>query len=637
MLSGKKMRLIFICLLVVIIAAMQFSFVAVQQSEYNRQGLENYLSSGAEQFKTELIKLRQLSSASKPNSKALIRQLKACRLQYKKLESFTGYYFSYSERDLNGPAMPVVEEEPESKFVRPPHGLQVIEEMLFQSPIPVKELQDEIDFTIGLTGKLAQTFTTLRPYEYQLWEILQLRTVKVYTNGVNHFDCQSLKTGHTETIESLNSMKEILTATYQHADFKKLFDAIDRTIAFISTQEKHTAGGKEFDYFTLYKDYFIPLNEQLTNFRKSILKSDPQSIRALNLNAHSLFEKDAYNTYFFTKMQTNKVGTYLPILGKILFFDPILSRDNTISCSSCHKPELAYTDGKAKAMGILTHDTLPRNTPTLLNAALQRNLFHDARALVLEDQAKAVVQNEREMHGDFADVVKKLQQSDEYKKLFLRAFSGTKDTAITEIGILTALAEFQRTLLSLDSRFDLAIRGEKNDLSQDEISGYNLFMGKAKCGHCHFTGLFNGTSPPLYTESEFDVIGVPAKNQKPYILDDDPGRYSVFRNAELFYAFKTPTVRNTEVTAPYMHNGVYKTLEEVIDFYDVGGGIGLGIKIPGQTLPSDKLNLTELEKKQLVKFIKSLTDTSAVVYFNQPLPVMTDPNSPLNNRKSRGN
>ncbi|MEZ5068296.1 MAG: hypothetical protein R2847_07270 [Bacteroidia bacterium] len=189
---------------------------------------------------------------------------------------------------------------------------------------------------------------------------------------------------------------------------------------------------------------------------------------------------------------------------------------------------------------------------------------------------------------------------------FLKAFSGTKDTSITEGGILTALAEFQRTLLSFDSRFDKAIRGQENDLSADEINGYNLFMGKAKMWSLPFCRTFQWNHSTLYTESEFDVIGVPAQNKKPYTLDADPGRYSVFKNAELFYAFKTPTIRNTEVTGPHMHNGVFKTLEEVIDFYDVGGGVGLGINLPGQTLPSDKLNLTALEKKQLILFIKSL-------------------------------
>ena len=157
---------------VIVICMMQFSFVEVQQSEFNRTGLEQYLSSNANTLKSEFIRLRQLVEVATPNRKSLINQLKKCRLQYKKLEGFTGYYFSYSERDLNGPAMPVVEEEPESKFVRPPHGLQVIEEMIFQTEIPKKELTEEIDFVIKQSENFAQTFTTLRPYDYKLFDML---------------------------------------------------------------------------------------------------------------------------------------------------------------------------------------------------------------------------------------------------------------------------------------------------------------------------------------------------------------------------------------------------------------------------------------------------------------------------------
>jgi len=278
---------------------------------------------------------------------------------------------------------------------------------------------------------------------------------------------------------------------------------------------------------------------------------------------------------------------------------------------------------------------LPRNTPTILNAALQRNLFMDASVLVLEDQAKTVVQNEREMHGDFKVVVAKLNQSSAYKKIFSQAFAGTKDTAISEEGILKALAEFQRTQLSFDSPFDKAMRGA-GTVAQPVIDGYNIFMGKAKCGHCHFAGLFNGTTPPQYRESEFDIIGVPSSNKRPYKLDGDLGRYNVFKNDELKYAFKTTTVRNIAVTAPYMHNGVYKTLEEVVDFYNKGGGAGLGIHVPDQTLPEDKLKLTKDEKKKLVLFLQALTDTSAVVHFSGQLPAIDDSASPLNKRIAGG-
>lgn len=631
----KKSTWVTASVILIIVALLQWSFITVNENEYQQQKLEAYLSKSALDFTNELEKLKALAGSEKANSHQLVEQFKACRISYKKLEGFTGYYFAYTERDLNGPPIAMVEEEPQSKYVRPPHGLQVIEEIITEKPLNKKRLLDEVNHTLGLASKLSLSFKTLHPYDYQLFEIMQLRLVKIYTLGINNFDCQVIKTGISETKAALLSISNILNISYRNADFSMVNSSIDSAVAFLDRQQIQVNHGAEFDYFTFYRNYVVKVNQSLINARKSILKFDPQNIRALNLDAATLFEKEAYNTYFFTKLQRSINGDMLPYLGKLLFFDPILSVNNSVSCASCHKPNMAYTDGLPKSYGFLKNDTLPRNTPTILNAALQRNLFMDASVLVLEDQAKTVVQNEREMHGDFKVVVAKLNQSSAYKKIFSQAFAGTKDTAISEEGILKALAEFQRTQLSFDSPFDKAMRGA-GTVAQPVIDGYNIFMGKAKCGHCHFAGLFNGTTPPQYRESEFDIIGVPSSNKRPYKLDGDLGRYNVFKNDELKYAFKTTTVRNIAVTAPYMHNGVYKTLEEVVDFYNKGGGAGLGIHVPDQTLPEDKLKLTKDEKKKLVLFLQALTDTSAVVHFSGQLPAIDDSASPLNKRIAGG-
>jgi cytochrome c peroxidase len=136
-------------------------------------------------------------------------------------------------------------------------------------------------------------------------------------------------------------------------------------------------------------------------------------------------------------------------------------------------------------------------------------------------------------------------------------------------------------------------------------------MGKAACGTCHFAPLFGGTLPPAYLESEPEVIGVPAtRNVKPAVVDGDLGVYLVTRAPLHRHAFKTPTVRNVALTAPYMHNGVFRTLEEVVDFYDAGGGNGLGMRLPNQTLSPEPLHLTRREKSDLVAFMNALTDTT---------------------------
>jgi cytochrome c peroxidase len=149
-------------------------------------------------------------------------------------------------------------------------------------------------------------------------------------------------------------------------------------------------------------------------------------------------------------------------------------------------------------------------------------------------------------------------------------------------------------------------------LAAEERRGFNLFMGKARCGTCHFAPLFNGTVPPGFTESEVEVIGVPARASRHAPLDPDRGAGASDRAPLHDFAFKTPTVRNVAVTAPYMHNGVFRTLAEVVEFYDAGGGAGLGLRVPNQTLSADSLHLTLREKRDLVAFMRALTDTSGV-------------------------
>jgi cytochrome c peroxidase len=159
------------------------------------------------------------------------------------------------------------------------------------------------------------------------------------------------------------------------------------------------------------------------------------------------------------------------------------------------------------------------------------------------------------------------------------------------------------------SKFDAYLQGDKTAMNATEIQGFNVFMGKAKCGTCHFMPIFNGNTPPWFSKSESEIIGVPSKAVwQNATIDVDMGRYYVNKIEELKFAFKTPTIRNIEKTAPYMHNGVYKSLDEVVNFYQKGGGVGLGIQIKTQSLPFDSLSLTQDDKLAIIAFMKSLTD-----------------------------
>ena len=327
--------------------------------------------------------------------------------------------------------------------------------------------------------------------------------------------------------------------------------------------------------------------------------------RLLSQDAKTMFDINAFNVNAYTPAMDAFMTAKKTALGRVLFADPVLSGNGKRSCQSCHQPEKAFTDGLIKNTLINGKGFIRRNTPTLINAALQPSQFDDLRANTLEDQARNVISNKDEMHGSIKAAAQKLWQNNTYRKLFLDAFPKQGRKEIDTLEIANAIGSYIRSLTALNSRFDEYMRGNKTAMNTDEVNGFNLFMGKAKCGTCHYMPLFNGTFPPRYMKIESEVIGVPQSVFK-HAIDTDMGRYNVIKTKAFEHAFKTMTVRNAARTAPYMHNGVFASLEQVMDFYNKGGSSGLGIKIDNQTLPPDKLNLTEKEQKDVIAFIKAL-------------------------------
>ena len=216
-----------------------------------------------------------------------------------------------------------------------------------------------------------------------------------------------------------------------------------------------------------------------------------------------------------------------------------------------------------------------------------------------------VVNNENEFHLDLNTVEQRIKEDDVYASSFDELYDGE----VTNQNVRHAIATYIRSLAPFDSRFDKNMQGSENTLTSEEKLGFNLFMGKAACATCHFPPAFNGTVPPKYMETEFENLGVPKNADFDHpILDDDPGQFHPYMVEEKRNFFKTSTVRNVALTGPYMHNGVYESLEEVVQFYNVGGGQGMGLEVPYQTLPPDSLHLTDKEQKALVAFMQSLTD-----------------------------
>lgn len=274
-------------------------------------------------------------------------------------------------------------------------------------------------------------------------------------------------------------------------------------------------------------------------------------------------------------------------LGKALFFDARLSKSNTDSCATCHKPNLGWADGQPKAVNH-SQSTLPRATPTIINLAYNPVYNWDGRFSALEDHAMGLLQNERVMSLPIAELVAKLGAIPGYVHMFHKAYPGE---GITHNSVAKALANFQRTVVSTESPFDRWRKGDANAMDASAKRGFEIFKGKANCTACHDG--FN------FTDNGFHNIGVRDSGAQP-----DLGRYTQRKLDAVKGAFKTPTLRDVALTAPYMRNGAYATLEEVVEHYDRGGDVRENLS------PNIKpLNLTAQEKSDLVAFMKSLTGT----------------------------
>jgi cytochrome c peroxidase len=272
-------------------------------------------------------------------------------------------------------------------------------------------------------------------------------------------------------------------------------------------------------------------------------------------------------------------------LGKQLFFDGRLSRNNQVSCAYCHIPGSGFSDPHPTSLGV---DDLigGRQAPTVLNTAFSPLLFWDGRAKSLEEQVLGPIQNPIEMAETLDHLVSKLQTVKGYRRQFRNVFG----TEISSQGIAKAIAAFARTLISTNSAFDKYALGDKQAMNQAAIKGMALFKDKARCILCH-----NG---PNFTDNQFHNLGVPQVGP----LKMDLGRYDVTHRERDKGAFKTPTLRSILETAPYMHDGVFLSLEEVIEFLDKGGGANQNLS------PLMKpLGLTQEEKADLLAFLEALT------------------------------
>jgi cytochrome c peroxidase len=307
----------------------------------------------------------------------------------------------------------------------------------------------------------------------------------------------------------------------------------------------------------------------------------------------------------FPKMEIpadNPLTTEGVELGRRLFFDPILSRDSTMSCGSCHAPEFAFTDGKAVSRGVDGIDG-SRSAMSLENIGyVTKGLFWDGRVKTLEDQALLPIEDPIELHTIWDKVIEKLKNHKDYPERFRKAFGIISKNDMSKTLAVKAIAQFERTLISGNAKVDKILRRE-DFFTDDELDGYQLFFNAAgapdaQCGHCH--------TSPFYSANDYFNNGLDEALTLNSFKDKGLGGVTnkLFDNGK----FRAPSLRNIELTAPYMHDGRFKTLEEVIEHYASGGHYAENVD---PFIPQIKdIKLTPKQKKQILLFLKTLTDTS---------------------------
>jgi cytochrome c peroxidase len=601
----NKARFFVLAATVTCASVISFSFT----SEHDYQKLPVAINKYTYEFKeavTALDKAAEDFRGGRISIDSLRHILAETRVSYKKIEFYLAFHYpEYVNEHINGAPLLHIEKSGTSPVVLTPEGLQVLDELVF-SDDAVTEKAQILALAKKLDSNYKLLFDSLNAKNTAKGNVsaMRLQLVRMYSLGLTGFDTPGSLNAIAEAKASLQGMKAFFIENYSsHIDITALFDG---TLSYLDKSDSF----ETLDRLEIFRKYIDPLYKKLGDIEPG---GEPEFIKqttAWNAESKSIFGNDFLNPYFFTDLKEGEDSAQLRKLGEALFYDTAISGDGKMNCASCHQPGKAFADGISKSLSNVQGKTVLRNAPTLVNAVYADRFFYDLRAFTLEQQAEHVIFNPDEFNTAYSAILKKLGDSPKYAAQFKEVFG---KGPVTREKFSKALASYVLSLRSFNSSFDKYIRGESDEISQDVKNGFNLFMGKANCATCHFVPTFAGLVPPLYSENESEILGVLAdpKAKQPK-LDSDEGRWSNTILSEYAWiyekSFKTNTVRNAGLTAPYFHNGAYSTLEEVIDFYNNGGGGGVGLNVSNQTLSADPLDLTAKEKQELIAFINSLND-----------------------------
>ena len=578
-------------------------------------------------WKTLMLETKRLSEPS------LIPKIHEVRGVLKRCDFWFRYFDPLAYRQMNAPLPVEYETEVFEKF-EPPYkrsgaGLTLLENYLLEGgsdPDSAMQLLIPADSAL----QLLESDSVMRLFQhpqhfYFANRLFLMNLASIYTTGFDGADT-------SRVLPELNDMLLAVKGIYQtfdneHPNFALTADYLEKYESMLRFVKERQTSFEAFDHFTFLRDFVNPLF-LIHQHRIRYFGFVSSSLVDYSINdaAVSLFSKDLIIAQdargIFSKVHDAEALHEISEVGKLLFFDPVLSGNGKRSCASCHHPGMYFTDTtQAAPLAFNGRDHLTRNPPSLMNVFHNHLLMQDGKFYLTEHQIRDVIYHPSEMACTPGNLLPALLQSKEYSKRFARLTHLTPAyPQLNERHVYSALMVYLAQFSQQVSPFDDAMNFN-GSVSLAVQSGFNIFMGKAKCGTCHFVPYFNGMKPP-YVGSEFEVIGVPADTTYSAI-SSDLGRSVVFQAPEMLHAFRTGTVRNAAKTPPYMHNGVFRDLNELIQFYNHGGGVGHGLDVPNQTLPADSLHLSDWEMQSLTLFIESLTEE----FSEQPpvaLPEMRD-------------
>ena len=643
--SQSKIFLLYF-LMMIFFLTLLFSFTFSKADEEITPIEENtYITLYQDQLENFRASLTELSTSLNYTDRAPLELLHDARFQMKQIDFLFRYLEPTLYKKVNGP-LPVeweteVFEKYEKPYKRVGGGLTLaegaLEDVTDSSRIAAKLLvQDALNVLDTYTSDSLLTVLSNPEHLFFANRLYLLNLATIYTTG---FECPDTNQIVPELKSMIHGVKEFyLKHNLTHQRYlvsTNYLELYQKMISFVDLQPNSYS---TFDHFTFIRDYVNPLfqlnQEFILNYQ---MRSKSFVDYSLTKTATSIFSKQLYNGQYtkgiYAQISDPLLLKELEEFGKTLFFDPLLSGNNERSCASCHHPDQGFTqNNRPNGIHIDGVKSLERNSISLINGQFNHLIMVDGAHTTLQDQAIGVMTHPEEMNSQLDEVLQKVLSCKDYKKTIEKLLKFTPQEPTPSIRhIASALTYYYGTLGNYLSPFDDAMN-RVSKVNKEVINGFNLFMSRSQCATCHFAPQFNGVKPS-YIGSEFEVLGVP-QDTLYRKLDADLGRAKVYPEIETKHAFRTGTLRNIAKTAPYMHNGVFTTLDQVLEFYNQGGGVGRGFELPNQTLSSDPLQLTSFDKSQLIAFMQSLTEAVPQQIPPQKLPLSK--NKSLNSRKVGG-